>query len=74
MYNYLALLYNTKSLIMLLSLWKKRILVDIYYKIILIMVENWENETNEKKNDQLKAEMMEYVAQIPSMSLTLCTP
>ena len=53
---------------------KKRIFVDIYYKIILIMVENWENETNEKKNDQIKAEMMEYVAQIPRMSLTLCTP
>ena len=28
---------------------KKSKLVDIYYKIIIIMIENWENETNEKK-------------------------
>ena len=40
---------------------KKSKLVDIYYKIIIIMIENWENETNEKKKDQLKAEMMEYI-------------
>ena len=25
------------------------------------MIENWENEANEKKKDQLKAEMMEYI-------------
>ena len=40
---------------------KKSKLVDIYYKIIIIMIENWENETIEKKKDQLKAEMMEYI-------------
>ena len=40
---------------------KKSNLVDIYYTIIIIMIENWENETNEKKKDQLKAEMMEYI-------------
>ena len=40
---------------------KKSKFVDIYYKIIIIMIENWENETNEKKKDQLKAEMMEYI-------------
>ena len=25
------------------------------------MVESWENETNEKKKDQLKAEIMKYI-------------
>ena len=38
---------------------KKGKLVDIYYKLIILMIENWENETNEKKKDQLKAELME---------------
>ena len=32
---------------------KKINLVDIYYKIIIIMIENWENGTNENKKDQL---------------------
>ena len=40
---------------------KKSKLVDIYYKSIIIMIENWENETNKKKKEQLKAEMMEYI-------------
>ena len=25
------------------------------------MIENWENETNEKKKDELKAEKLEYI-------------
>ena len=40
---------------------KKSKLVDIYYKIIVIMIENLENESNEKKKDELKAQMMEYI-------------
>ena len=48
---------------------KKSKLVDIYCKIIIIMIENWENETNEKKKDQLKAEMMEYIDMFENISI-----
>ena len=35
--------------------------MEIYYKIIMIMIDDWKNEKNEKKKEQLKSEMMEYI-------------
>ena len=40
---------------------KKRQVMEIYYKIIMIMIDDWKNEKNEKKKEQLKSEMMEYI-------------
>ena len=40
---------------------KKGKVIDIHYKIIMIMIDDWKNECREKKKAELKAELMEYI-------------
>ena len=40
---------------------KKQKVIDIQYKIIMIMIEDWKNEYKQSKKSELKAELMEYI-------------
>ena len=40
---------------------KKSKVIDMYYKIIMIMIDDWKNECRESKKAELKAELMEFI-------------
>ena len=40
---------------------KKSKVIDMYYKIIMIMIDDWKNECRESKKTELKAELMEFI-------------
>ena len=40
---------------------KKSKLLEIYHEIIKIKIEEWKNETNEKKRGKIQAELFEFI-------------
>ncbi len=40
---------------------KKTKLIEIYNKIINIKIEEWKNETNERKKEKIQAELFEFI-------------